>query len=375
MLNKTDGLTQRCTRLARHFEDSFARESDADSRKAVKERYDFERLRNWLPVPVTGIGFEPIRWILLDGNRHAVSAILCVFVFVSLFTLGTLWTWQVEELLNETSAVQTLLNTLLSGIILLVSIVSSINSVVLSHDITPLGSQRDRIEDAMSFREDLEQLTSVGRSPTDPAEFLDAMVDVIRQRAADLQESVQAESDLECGPEIEEFTEAIDQDLKGFDEVLDQTNATVFSTLWLGMEYDYGVHMDRSRHLRTTYDDDLPEPVQERFEALGQSFEMFSVGKEYFKTLYYNHEFSQLSRTLLIVSLPTILITASTILAVDAKLFPDIWLLGLPPLLTFLAAMFTVSLIPYVVLTAYILRSATVAYKTVAAGPFVLKPK
>jgi hypothetical protein len=73
---------------------------------------------------------------------------------------------------------------------------------------------------------------------------------------------------------------------------------------------------------------------------------------------------------LLLISFPSILVTASAILAIDAHLFPQVWLFGLPPLLSFVSAVFTISLAPFAVLTSYMLRVATVARRTASAGPF-----
>jgi hypothetical protein len=69
---------------------------------------------------------------------------------------------------------------------------------------------------------------------------------------------------------------------------------------------------------------------------------------------------------------PSIIVTVSAILAINAGIFPNFWLLGLPPLLTFVSVTFTIALIPFVVLTAHMLRVTTVARRTAAAGPFVL---
>ena len=111
----------------------------------------------------------------------------------------------------------------------------------------------------------------------------------------------------------------------------------------------------------------------ERLEHLIEAFELFATGREYFKTLYYTDEVSRLSQTLLITALPAILINASTVLAINAGLLPDFWLFGIPPLQTFVAAAFTVSLAPYLVLTGYSLRLATVARLTSSAGIFSLR--
>ena len=79
-----------------------------------------------------------------------------------------------------------------------------------------------------------------------------------------------------------------------------------------------------------------------------------------------------LSRTLLIISLPAILVTVVTILAINANILPQIWILGLSPLLTFVAAAFTIALAPFIILTAYMLRVATVTLRASDTEPFVL---
>jgi hypothetical protein len=154
---------------------------------------------------------------------------------------------------------------------------------------------------------------------------------------------------------------------------LQRTGGGEFAVLWLGLETDYGPLMNRSRKLTATHRDKLSERVEARFTDLLRSLELFAIGREYFKTLYYSREIAGLSRTLLVISLPTIITTASTILAINANLVPEVRMLGIPPLLTFIAIAFTIALAPYIVLTAYMLRVATVAHRTASAGPFVLR--
>lgn len=130
--------------------------------------------------------------------------------------------------------------------------------------------------------------------------------------------------------------------------------------------------MEQSRKLKSSYGDELSDPLADPFDHLIEAFELFAIGKEYFKTLYYTQEVSKLSQTLLVITLPAILINASTILAINAGLFPEFWLLGIPPLQTFVAATITISLAPYLVLTSYMLRLSTVARLTSSAGIFSL---
>jgi hypothetical protein len=328
--------------------------------------------RDWFPIPHPNGGIAPVRWILLEGNRNAVTAALLSFVFAALIVIGLLWTFEMANLVTETQAVQTILVTLLSGIILLVSIVVSINSIVLSHDITSVRTQENRLEATMKFREDIGRLTETGENPTDPASFLKLMSDVISERAGALETSVDGIDD-EFSEEVREYVTQIRETAERIDTAFTgPVSGAEFAILWLGLEVDYGDYMNRSHSLQTSFDNTLSTDAKEGLDDLREAFQLFTTGKEYFKTLYYSQEISELSRTLLVISLPAILINASTILAINAQALPDFRVLGLPPILIYFAAVFTISLSPFVILTAYMLRLATVAKRTTAAGPFSL---
>ncbi|WP_267640926.1 hypothetical protein [Haloarchaeobius amylolyticus] len=325
----------------------------------------------WLPF--SSDGFTPKRWLLLEGNRYSVILALLLFVFTTILGVGTVWTFEMQQLLTETSAVQSLLNTLLSGIILLVSIVVSISAIVLSYDITSLDAQEDRIDAALDFRRDIDRLTDVEESPTDPQTFLKLMTATIQKRAESLAEDSR-QADDEFAEDLQDYTEGVMQTVESLDSSLDDHTRTQgdFTALWQGLEIDYGRHLNRSDRLTIVYEESFSETGRERFQELVRAFELFATGKEYFKTLYYTQEISKLSRVLLVISLPAILIIATATLAIEAHLLPDIWLFGLPPLLTFVSFVFTVSLAPFVVLTAYMIRVATVAKRTASAGPITI---
>ncbi|PSQ37659.1 hypothetical protein BRD08_02075 [Halobacteriales archaeon SW_10_66_29] len=328
--------------------------------------------RDWFPVPKINGEVDPIRWILLEGNRMAVTGALISGVFVSLVALGMVWTLQMQRILTETPAIQTILNTLLSGIILLVSVVVSINSIVLSHDITSVHTQEDRLEAALEFRKEIGRLTEGNQRPSDPASFLALMGDAIEKHAAALEEATEG-LDREFTTEVEDYVREVRAAVSWSESNGPEPAAGAdFGILWNGLETDPGEHLDRSRSIKLTYNSVLSEETEECLDDLTRSLRLFAIGKEYFKTLYYNQEVSELSRTLLFVSLPAILINAAAILAINARILPNFWVFGVPSLLLFVAGVFTVSLIPYIVLTAYTLRLATVAGVATSAGPFSL---
>lgn len=329
-------------------------------------------LRDWFPVPRRNGRFHVARWVLLEANRLAVTGMLLTFMFSALMAVGWIWTFEMQQVLTETPAVQTILSALLSGIILLVSIVVSINSVVLSHDITSVEAQGDRIRAVVEFQQDIGQLTDSGESPTDPASFLGLMASVIHDRATAL-EAVATGNDEELTRDIEEYVDEVIRTVEPLGNQGNSASGADFGILWLGLEADYGVYMDRSRTLRSSYESSLSDAFEERLDDLVRAFRLFATGKEYFKTVYYTQEVSQLSRTLLVISLPSILVTASAILAINAQLLPETWVFGLPPLMSFVATVFTIALAPFLVLTSYMLRLSTVAQRTAGAGPFSLR--
>lgn len=77
-----------------------------------------------------------------------------------MMVVETIWTFEMQQLLTETSTVENILLAFLSGIILLVSIVVSINAIVVSQDITSIVAQEDRIRGVMVFRNDVRELTT-----------------------------------------------------------------------------------------------------------------------------------------------------------------------------------------------------------------------
>jgi hypothetical protein len=330
------------------------------------------RLRDWVPVPIPGIGFNPLRWVLLEANRRAIVGALSTFTILSFVVLGRLWTFEVQALLTETNSVQTILNTLLGGIILLVSVVVSINSIVLTHDITAITTQRERIEGTSTFRREIGHVTEGEIAPTNPSAFLTTMLRVIRHRANDL-EDASGGLDEEISGDVEEFADGVATTIKHLEVQLDSVKGADFGVLWLGLEADFAKHINDLQAFGVGHRQEMTDEQAETFDALMEAFELFETGREYFKTLYYTREISELSQTLLAISLPAILVTSWTILAIDAGRLPAISLFGLPPLQIFLATAFTVSLAPYLTLTAYVLRTATVARRTASGGPFLLE--
>jgi len=329
------------------------------------------RLRGWVPVPVRGQTVGIIRWVVLDANRLAVTGALLTLTFLSFLALGRVWTFEMQRLFAETDSVQTVLNTLLGGVILLVSVVVSINSIVLTHDMASLTSQLQRVESRTDFRRQIGSFDGVDPRPTDPSSFLADMAVVIENRATALETAAETVGQPPA-LDLTTFATSIEESMNDLAAVEDRIDGSKFGTLWVGLEANLGAYLDELQVFEAAHRDELSADQEQALDDLIHAFELFETGREYFKTLYYTEEIARFSQTLLVISLPAVLVTAWTILAIDAGTVPRIRLFGLPPLQVFLATAFTVSLAPYVVLTAFVLRTATVARLSASGGPFVL---
>nr|MCH7662101.1 hypothetical protein [Euryarchaeota archaeon] len=94
--------------------------------------------------------------------------------------------------------------------------------------------------------------------------------------------------------------------------------------------------------------------------------------REHFKTLYFQWELINLSRAILYAAVPALVVVAGMLMYVDVDAVSGATM-GVDNLVLLTSGAFTISLIPFVILLTYILRIATVAQRTLAMGPFILR--
>lgn len=315
-----------------------------------------------------------VRWFLVTGNRRLVTLVLLATVFAVLVVGGNVWPLRMRGLLEETNTVQMLFNTLLSGIILLVSIVVSINSVAVSQELGSLGTHFERVQESLTFRESLEEVSDEPISPSQADRFLGFVLETVYSRLRVVDETFEDHPNDDVRSRVQKLVDVADEDLRSVAERFNAVNLERPNVLLAGLEFDYATHLHTLRFLRTYYGDELDDDQQQALDELTEALHFFAASREYFKTLFYQRELSDLSSTLLYVSLPTIVYTAYVILAVDAGLFPDLSLLGLPLLLLYITLAFTIALAPYLVLTSYVVRTAFVSRRSLEVGPFMAQP-
>ena len=310
---------------------------------------------------------RPLDWLVLTGKRRFVTLVLFVSVFLTLVALGVLASVEMRDLLGEQNTVQTLFNTLLSGIILLVSIVASINSLVVSQELTPIGNQYERISDSWEFRQQTATRLGSDVSSARPNVFLSSIIDATQTRLDDIEVPESLAEDAQG--DFEEFLERTRAALDRTETMLD-AGAGSFDVALFSPAYDPTAYIEEARLVRAG-DSDIPEETGDRVDEVMDALRHFATAREYFKTVYYKREFSYLSRDLLYTGLPSILFVSYVLLAVTSESFAGTTL-GVENLALFFGFAYAVALLPFIVLTSYILRAAIIAEHTTASGGFIL---
>jgi len=345
------------------------REMFAEEREAIEDIDVDEHVPSFLRLEDSGIR----QWFLITGNRLLVAVVLLSVVFFSLFAWGMVRPLEMRTLLTETTTVQTLFNTMLSGIILLVSIVVSVNSIVLSQELTSLGQQQGRVESSLEFSRSIEEYVSDGVAPTTPPAFLEVLLETISDKTTELRDACADVSDDALRADVDALVARIQRHIDEVDVQLKGESSGTADILLAGLSYDYSWQLYAVRQLRSKHADALPSDADDTIEDLLDVLKHFATGRGYFKTLYYQQEFSNLSSALLYVSLPAIVFMSHFLLALDAAQIPDVQVLGVDPLMIYVIFAYTFALAPYIVFTAFLIRSTVVARRTLGAGPFVVR--
>jgi hypothetical protein len=314
-----------------------------------------------------------MRWMLLTAPRWQVLLAIMLGIYAVLIALGFVNPFEMRDLLNETNAAKTLFSSLLSGAILLVSVVVSINSVVLSQEMTDLEDQQMRIDASMDYHREIEGFIEAEIAPARPADFLSAVLYALSNQVAALTEAAAESSNDEFRADVEEFADNVAEEIEDARATLSEARMGSFKVLLAGLKYNYSGELHAARGLRHKHGDDLSEETQDAIDELISTLKHVGTGREYFKSLYYKRELAYLSSRLLFVSLPVIVFTSYVILALDAALFPEVVIIGLSPLVFFVLFAYTIALAPYILLTAYVIRAATITIRTLAGGPFILQ--
>ncbi|ADJ14664.1 hypothetical protein [Halalkalicoccus jeotgali] len=318
-----------------------------------------------------GSGFR--LWVLMRMNRYALAGAIMVGLFATIVALGFVGLNPLSVLsVQDPDAIQTLFSSMVGPIITGVTLVATIGQLVLSQELGAVGDQRERMQEAMEFRRDIESKTEQDVSPPEPAAFLRELVAGIEDHAEALRDAVAGNYDGELEREIIEYVEALDDHAEAVREKIENTQFGTFDVIWTALDFNYSWKIFQARQLRSEYGDSLSEEADGLLDELIVTLQFFGPAREHFKTLYFQHELINLSRALLYTGPPALVVVAAMIMYVDPNTLPGT-LFGIERISLLVSGAFVLTLAPFVLLVSFVLRIATVAQRTLAMGPFILR--
>ncbi len=308
-------------------------------------------------------------WFLVEGNRLVVTAVLLavgylVLVLLSLFAPGS------ATKLFDPDPVFALFTPVVIGIIMGVSLVLTFNQLVLSQELGPAGKQRQRMQEAIDFRKDIEDAVGQGTSPPEPSAFLRGLVDATGNRASAILDEIGTEGTVD--DELIEYVETIEADAERISDSLRGGEFGEFEVIKAALNYNYSWKIYDGRRVRTRNAESISEDLGERLDELIDILEFFGPAREHFKTLYFRWEIINVSKALVYLAIPGLAIAAYMILLFQPDAIAGTtW--GLDNVLLFTGLAFGAGIAPFVVFLSYILRIVTIAKWTLAIGPFALR--
>ncbi|QWC18204.1 hypothetical protein [Halorubrum sp. 2020YC2] len=336
-------------------------ESDTDTADTMRERAGENRLKLWL---------------LLRADRLVVAAVLTLAVFVAFVAVAAVLSPPLAEKVGASDPIETLFASMITAIVTGATLVVTIGQLVLTQENGPLGDQQERMDGTLAVRDDIAALTGAP-TPTDPAAFLDAILDAAAERARELRDLVDdREGD---GPDraalrgdVDDLAAGVTENADAVRGQLDGAEFGSFDVVFAAINFDYGPKIGGIERLVRNHDEALTDDERDLLGELTESLSLFGPAREHVKTLYFQWALIDLSRQILYAAVPALVVAGLMLAGVGAGTVPG-RTLGVDHVTLVVAGAFAVTLLPFSLFVSYLLRVLTLAKRTLAVGPMVLR--
>ena len=310
--------------------------------------------------------YRPVDWFLLSGSRLAVSAGLLAMV------AAVLWWVVLSGLapLTQRTPILYLLFALISGNVTLITIVVSISQFVLARHLETPGEVREQMREVVGYRQAVSEVTGERVVPVTPSGFFLVLFRSVDRDLERIRTREWGEADAELRRDLEDLVGDLEVHVEYVIGLVEGANGGIRHALFATLDANYSRYFYAVYRLRSVYGDDLPAGVGTDLDRLERHLEQVDVARRYFKTVLIQSQLASLSRLLLFTGLPVLVATVVLMLLFTATSGPA---LSRPVLAVVIPVVVTAGFLPIVLLTAYILRLATVVHRTAAMYPFTTR--
>ena len=312
-------------------------------------------------------------WLLTRMNRSAFAGAVSLVTFVALVVVTEIGPAPMRRVIESNDAMWWVFSPLITAIVTAVALVVTFNQLVLSQELGALGDQRNRMESATQFRADIEPWLDTEVAPQDPGSFLSAILRTVESIGEDLQASSNGEGG-NGDDQVRQFVEAVTENARSVADGLEGARFGTFDVIFAALNFNYSWKIVEARRLLTEHGNEFDESTANCLEDLVTLFQFFGPAREHFKTLYFQWELVNLSRAMLYSSIPALVVAISMLLTVDPTAVSGA-IIGIDAMVWLVCAAVVISLTPFFLLLSYVLRISTVAKRTLAMGPFVLRSR
>jgi hypothetical protein len=318
-------------------------------------------------------------WLLLRANRLLVAGVLTLAVFVAFVAAAAAFSPALAEKIGSSDPIETLFASMITAIVTGATLVVTIGQLVLTQENGPLGDQQERMDDTLAVRESVAELTGEP-APTDPAAFLDALLVAATGRARALRESVSepggggsdGSDETALERDIDEFAAGVVGNADAVRGRLDGSEFGSFDVVFAALDFNYGRKLGRIERIADEHGEALTDAEHDTLEELREALSLFGPAREHVKTLYFQWALIDLSRLILYAAVPALVVAGAMVTVVDAGTFPGSTL-GIDHVTLVVGGAFAVTLLPFSLFVSYVLRVLTLAKRTLAIGPLVLR--
>jgi hypothetical protein len=300
-----------------------------------------------------------VMYFLLDADRRLVTGIILAFVFLGIVAASFIIP-DASVALRTDDPVETAFQAFIGATVTGVTVVLTLNQLVLSQELGAVGDQRERMDGAMSFRDDVASLLG-STPPAEPSAFLRALIEEIADRAAAVQSSGPPE-------DLETMLDSTARNAETVAKRLDGATFGEFDVVRSALDFNYSWKLYVAQRTLADVSTETQEPLEELIAAL----RMFGPAREHFKTLYFQAELIDLSRTVSYTAVPSLVVSVVILLFVDLESYTGA-IGGVDTGVLLVAIGVAIAVAPFAVLLAYVLRIATVTGRTLSIGPFILR--
>jgi hypothetical protein len=310
-------------------------------------------------------------YILLNANRSLLTAVLTLGTFVVLVILGAYAVPPFRVFMRQYAPTRYIFQAFVTALITGVTLVVSINQLVLSQELGPLNDQRGRMGGTMSFRADIEEIFDTV-SPPEPSAFLRALVENTGKKAEIFRETISDNSNDDLVEQANQLADSVTDNAEVVSDELEDRDFGEYTVVRAALDYNYSWKVYRAKHLQRDFKDDLNDDERRALIDLISVLAFFGPAREHIKTLYFQWELVNLSRGILYTSIPALVSSAALATYLAPASFSGATF-GIGNLVWIVSAGITVASVPFFFLSVEILRLATLAKRTLAIGPLILR--